>query len=146
MPSIRLLWLAALVAAFACVSACRGTPPEEQLHAQMMGVQAALESRDVGGVRAVLANDFVGPDGLDRTGALRLAQGIFLRYRDVGLTLGPLDINVRGEFATVRFTAAARGGTGGLLEQTAQVYDVETGWRQVDGDWRITSARWEPRL
>ena len=94
----------------------------------------------------MLADDFVGPEGLDRAGAARLAQGAFLRYRDVGLTFGPLDITLRDDFATVRFTAAARGGSGGLLDQSAQVYDVETGWRRIDDEWLLTSARWEPKL
>lgn len=147
MPPIGLrCFLLALAFAIAGLSACRGTPPEAQLRAQMQRVQDALEARDVGGLRAVLADDFVGPEGLDRAGAARLAQGAFLRYRDVGLTFGPLDITLRDDFATVRFTAAARGGAGGLLEQSAQVYDVETGWRRIDDEWLLTSARWEPKL
>ena len=60
-------------------------------------------------------------------------------YNGGGFTL-------RDDFATVRFTAAARGGSGGLLDQSAQVYDVETGWRRIDDEWLLTSARWEPKL
>ena len=130
------------VAAIAVAPGCSRTPTETQLRAEMAAAQAALEGRDVGALREVLADDFVGPDGLDRAGAGRLAQGVFLRYRDVGVTIGPLDITLRDEFATVRFTAAARGGAGGVLPQSAQVYDVETGWRFTDGEWRMTSARW----
>jgi hypothetical protein len=74
-----------------------------------------------------------------------MAQGIFLRYRDVGLTLGPLDVDVREQQATVRFTAALTGGAG-MLPDSGQVYDVDTGWRLVDGEWRLVNASWKPRL
>ena len=144
-PLRHALVLLALAAAVT-TAACSRTPSETLLREEITAVQAALEDRDVGALRAVLADDFVGPDGLDRGGSARLAQGMFLRYRDVGVAIGPLDITLRDQFATVRFTAAARGGAGDVLPQSAQVYDVETGWRFTGGAWRMTSARWTPRL
>jgi hypothetical protein len=48
--------------------------------------------------------------------------------------------------ATARFSAALSGGSGRLLPDAAQLYDVETGWREEDGEWRLTSARWTPKL
>ena len=134
------------IAALAVAAACSRKPPEMLLREQIATAQAAVKSRDAGALREVLADDFVGPDGLDRSGAGRMAQGIFLRYRDIGVVIGPLDITMRDEFATVRFTAAARGGSGSVLPQSAQVYDVETGWRLISGEWRMTSARWQPKL
>ena len=134
------------IAVLAVVAACSQTPPETRLRGEMATVEAALESRDAGALREVLADDFVGPDGLDRAGAVPLAQAMFLRYRNVDVVIGPLNITLQNEFPTVRFSAAPRGGSGGVLPQSAQVYEVETGWRIIDGDWRMTSARWEPRL
>jgi hypothetical protein len=131
---------------FAVVSACARTPPEARLRETVSGLQAAVEGRDVGALREVLAEDFVGPDGLDREGARRLAQGTFLRYRDVGVTIGPLDVDLHAQQATVRFTAALTAGGAGALPESGQVYDVETGWREVDGDWRLVNASWKPRL
>ena len=37
-------------------------------------------------------------------------------------------------------------GSGRLLPDAARLYSVETGWRLDDGEWRLTSATWEPRL
>jgi len=48
--------------------------------------------------------------------------------------------------ATVAFDAALTGGSGRLLPDAARLYSVETGWRLDDGEWRLTSATWEPRL
>ena len=127
------------------LAACARTPPEQQLRENVASLQSAIEKHDGPAVQDVLADDFIGPEGLDRDGARRLAQAMFLRYRDVGVTLGPLDIEMRPEHAIVRFTAALTGGAGALPE-SGQVYDVETSWRMEDGDWRLVNAAWKPRL
>jgi len=127
------------------LAACARTPPEEKLRATVAGLQAAIEQHDGSTLRDVMADDFIGPDGLDRDGARRMAQAMFLRYRDVGASLGPLDVELHEQHATVRFTAALTGGSG-MLPDSGQVYDVETGWRLEDGEWRLVNAGWKPRL
>lgn len=112
------------------------------------GLQAAVEKRDAAAVEESLAEDFIGPDGLDREGARRLAQVLFLRYRSTDATLGPLEIALQDQdrHATVRFTAALTAGAGGFLPESGQVYEVETGWRLEGDEWRLVSADWQPRL
>jgi ketosteroid isomerase-like protein len=135
-------WLVLLVVALA---ACAKTAPEEALRSTMAALQGAIERHDASAVRDALADDFIGPDGLDRAGAQRLAQAMFLRYRDVGVSVGPMDITLQAQHATVRFTAALSGAEGALPD-SGQVYDVETGWRLEDGEWRLVNARWTSRL
>ena len=106
--------------------------------------QAAVEQHDPDGIEDVLAADFIGPGGLDRPGTRRLAAVMFLRHRDIGTTLGPLDVDMQGSHASVRFTAVVTGGRGSALPDAARVYRVESGWRFEDGDWQLTSADWEP--
>ena len=112
----------------------------------MSGMQAAIESRDASAVHALLAEDFIGPEGLDREGARRLAQGMFLRYRGVGATIGTLEIDLQDQHAKVGFDAVVTGGSGGLLPESGQAYEVETGWRLEGGEWRMVNAQWRPRL
>lgn len=127
------------------LAGCARTPPEEKLRQAVANLETAIEAHEVSALYDTTAEDFIGPDGLDRDGARRLAQGAFLRYRDVGVTLGPLDVALQSEHATVRFSAALTGGAG-TLPDSGQVYDVETGWRLVDGEWRLVNASWKPRL
>lgn len=128
-------------------SACSRTPSEQALRLRIDAIQAAIEARDAGDVQALLAEDFIGNEGLDRRGARQLAAAVFLRRRDVAARFGPVDIDMRGPGdAIARFTVVATGGSGGLLPESGQVFDVETGWRDVDGEWRLLTARWKPRL
>lgn len=134
----------------ACLSAvfagCAKEDPEQALRASVTSLQAALEARDGAAIGDRLAEDFVGPEGLDRQGARRMAQLVFLRHQNISATLGPLDVSMKGDHATVRFTAVVTGGAGGLLPETGQLYNVQTGWRSQDGDWKLTSAEWTPQL
>ena len=53
----------------------------------------------------------------------------------------------RGENdAIARFSVLATGGSGGLLPESGQVYQVETGWRLIDGEWMLINASWTPNL
>ena len=125
------------------LAGCSHDAPEAQVRARVEVLQTAIDARDAGAVHALLADDFIGNDGLDKQGVRRLAAGLFLRYRDVGLRLGPVDVQLRGDAdATARFTVLATGGNGGLLPDSGQVYAVETGWRRIDGEWRLRSAQW----
>ena len=127
--------------------ACSRTSPEQAVRDRIEAMQEAIDARDAGAVGDLLADDFVGNDGLDKRGARQLAAAMFLRFRDVSAKLGPATVELRGSRdAVARFSALATGGSGGLWPESGQVYEVETGWRLVDGDWKLLSAEWKPKL
>jgi hypothetical protein len=138
--------------AFALVlglSHCAGTTPEQRLRQDLASLQAGIQARDAGAIKHLLADDFIGPGGMDRTAAARLAQLTFLQHRDIGASIGPLQVQFfpsaqAPDHASVRFTAVLTGGSGALLPDEAQVYQVRTGWRREGDAWLLTSATWTP--
>lgn len=147
-PGSRGNWRGVFRCAPVCVmlsialASCGHDAPEERLRAAVGQLQLAIEERSSGSIEDSLAEDFIGPEGLDRKGARRMALGVFLRHRDVGVTLGPLRVDMKQDHATVEFTAVLTGGSGGLLPQSGRIYDVRTGWRMEGDEWRLTSAQW----
>ncbi len=138
--------LAAAGIALMLAAGCSRPAPEEALRNAVAGVQASIEERDAGALRRYLAEDFIGPNGMDRDQARRTAALYMMQHQAVGLTMGPLDVELQEPHATVRFRAALTGGSGRLLPDRANFYQVETGWRMEGGDWKITSARWTPAM
>ena len=137
-----LIWMA-----LAALAACSRDTPEQAVRTQVEAMQAAIDARDAGDIDELLADDFIGNEGLDKRGARQLAAGMFLRYRDIGAKVGPVSIELRGESdAIARFGVLATGGSGGLLPDSGQIYQVETGWRLVDGEWKLLTASWTPNL
>ena len=139
---IRVLLTAWLVL---LLGACSGSDPEQQLRQQISALQEAIDRRDVGDVEALLAEDFVGNEGMDRRGARQLAAAVFLRHREVAARIGLVEVELRGQDdAVARFQVLATGGSGGLLPERGQAYQVETGWRLIDGEWKLRNASWKP--
>lgn len=141
--AVRAGWLLALLS---LLPACTGTAPEQALREAVAGIQSAIESRDASSLQSYLADDFVGPDGLDRNGARRLAAAYLMRHDRVGVIVGPLEVRLQQRHASVAFTATLTGGARQRLPDAAQVYAVQTGWRLQAGEWKLTSATWEPML
>ncbi len=129
------------------LGACSKDSPEQAVRQQVDALQAAIDARDAGDIEDLLAEDFVGNAGLDRRGARQLAAAMFLRHRQVAAKVGPVSVELCGEGdAIARFSVLATGGSGGLLPEQGQVYQFETGWRLVDGEWRLLSANWTPDI
>ena len=140
---------AALPAAFllACallLPACKRTPPEQALRETIAKMQVAGEKGDTDALFEPIAEDFSGSEGMDRTAFRRFVTFMRMRQKEVGTTLGPIDVKLFGDRATANFTLGVTGGEG-LLPQ-GQVYDVETGWRLEGSDWKLISARWKEKL
>ena len=93
-----------------------------------------------------VAEDFSGNAGTDRAALHNLLRMQFLGNAKVGITTGPLQVEMQGERAKVGFTAVLTGGSGRFLPDAAQSYAITTGWRMEKGEWRLYYAQWEPTL
>ena len=144
MPWMLRACLFFLLATMAC--ACSRESPEAKLRQALASIGESLESHDASTLEEWLAEDFIGPGGMDRAGARRTAAVMFIRHRDIGVNIGPARVELDEGHATARFEALLTGGSGRLLPDSAQVYEVESGWRLEDGEWRLTSVTWSEKL
>ena len=125
---------------------CDSTPPEQKLKATIAKMETDGEAHKVSAVMDVVAEDFAGPEGMDRKGLARFLTFASMQNATVGVTIGPIEVDVVGERATAKFTLGATGGAGRFLPDRAQVYDVTTGWRMEGGEWKLVSAVWKDQL
>ena len=134
-------WLLLLMFA-AALASCQRSPPEQRLREAVQSLQEILQRGDAASMDDWLAEDFIGPGGLDRDSARRLAQVMHLRHRNIGVALGPMQVQLHPGHATVEFTAVLTGGSGGFLPDSGRLFNVTTGWRMDANQWQLTSAQW----
>ncbi len=142
---LRAVFTLLLCLPLAGLPGCSAPAPEAALRDTIAGMQAAVEARDASALAESISEEFVGPEGMDRDQFRRFAAVTWLREKQIGVSLGPLEVALMGQGARVEFTAATTGGAG-WLPDSAQVYRVKTGWRLEDGEWRLLTATWEPTL
>ena len=134
-----------LAAVMLLAAGCSRSPPEQRLRTQLSTMQAALEERRAGDFMDGVAADFAGNDGMDRAALQQVVRAQVLANARIGLTLGPAEVALVDDRATVRFSAVASGGGGRIVPERAQAWDVTSGWRDEGGDWRLYYAEWQPR-
>ena len=135
------LAVAFTLASILMLSGCKAPADEAALRARIDAMQSAVEARDAEALLDPVDEAFGGPQGMDRDGLRRYAALMFLRQRRVGVVLGPVEVEVRGDRAAARFDALVTGAEG-LLPGSAEARHVDTVWRLEDGEWVLVSADW----
>jgi hypothetical protein len=138
--------LAPLLMACALLSGCESPPAEQRLRETIDAMERAVVERRPGDFMESVAADFAGNGNIDRAAVHNLLRAQLLRNAEIGVTRGPLEVELQGNRARVRFKLVATGGSGGLIPERAQGYDFTTGWREEDGEWRLFLAEWKPAL
>ena len=125
------------------VSGCRHTPDEQQVREAIAAVAQAAEAGAASDVSAPLSDDFDGNAGeLDRRGLTSMVSLLALRGEHIGVTMGPVSTEHRGERIVATFTVTLTSG-GKLLPDQLGLYEVESAWRDEDGKWRCYTASWK---
>src|SRR5688572_27448407 len=86
-----------VVALAALMAGCDSTPPEEKLRATIAKMEADGEAHKVSDVMDIVADDFGGPGGMDRKGLQRFLTLVSLQNTNLGVTIGPIEVEVMGE-------------------------------------------------
>ncbi|MEP7187261.1 MAG: hypothetical protein ABI767_15625 [Rhodanobacter sp.] len=138
----QIILMAGFALSVVTLSACHHAPDESRVREAIASVAHAAEAGDAGDVVAPLVDDFDGNDGeLDRGKIRNLVRLLALRDDHIGVILGPVSIEHRGERIVARFTVTLSSG-GKLLPDQLGVYKVEAAWKEQGGTWRCYTASW----
>lgn len=127
------------------ISACGPeSPAEEQIAAAISNMQLAAEERRSGDLLDYIAKDFVTENGnMGKRVFGQRIRAMVLANRDIGVSMLSQDIQVSGNHATVKNRILLTGGRGGWIPEKGRVLDVTSGWRIIDGEWRVIQASWK---
>lgn len=131
----------------AVLAACSRTSDEQRIRETIAIMQQELEARNPRAFMAHIAEDFIGNDAtVDRDALHNILRAEVLRNESLGVTLGPIDVALQDDRATVHVAATFTGGSGGMLPERGAVYEITSGWRRNGREWVCFSARWEQKL
>lgn len=117
---------------------------ETQLRETMQQMRSAVDERDARAFMRHVAEDFsAGEHGLDRDGLGRFLRMQMLANQQIRHIVGPLDIQLDGDRATIRFPLTLTGGTQRILPERGGQYRLTTGWRRDGKQWQCYHAQWE---
>ena len=138
LPAVLALWL------LAGLTAC-STPDsaEQRLRDTIDAMEAAAEAGDRSAFMDYVADDFGGQD----TRMDREALGTMMRYQlfkhsRVTATITSMDIVMFDRRATVTMKVLLTGGPRAWMPETGEYLEVESGWRDDDGQWQLIQAQW----
>ncbi len=136
-----------LMLSMLALAACSRTPDDQRIRAHIQAMQQAAEQRNPRQFLEHVASDFSGNQGsVDREGLHDLLRAIVLRNDKIGVTLGPIDVDIQGNRATASLIVTLTGGQGGLLPEHGAIYSIKSGWRRDGKDWICFAATWDEKL
>jgi len=141
-------WLLPVLLITAVVAGCSRSTDEQRIRTAISAMQQAMESRNPRAFMAHVSDDFIGNEaGFDREALANLLRAEVFRNDEVGVTLGPIEIEMQGDRATAKLIATFTGGSpGGMLPERGSVYTITSGWKRRGGEWVCFSGRWEQKL
>jgi hypothetical protein len=142
----RLLALPVMIVLLVSLAACgEQLTVEQQIIATIREMETRIEAGERRPFMAHVGEDFSGQNGSMNREQLRALMIMQLnRYQRLQGQLFPIQVIDLGEGeASAHFRALVTGGPNWIPEN-GQLFDFETYWRLVDGDWLLQAANWEP--
>jgi hypothetical protein len=131
-----------LLLGFVVIAGCRRLPDDVQVQQTIDAIAKATEAGSANEATASLSEDFDGNNGeLDRRSLSNLIRLASIGGAHVGVTMGPLKIEHRGERIVASFTVTLTSGGKWMPDQMG-VYRVESAWRKQGRTWFCYTASW----
>ena len=117
------------------LSACSRAPDEQRLRDTVAAMETAIEAGEPGDFIDHVAEDFSGQGGsMDQRQLRAMLVAQTLRHQNISVLLGPLDVKLYGERATVKLRVVATGGQWlpESLDEVRSVFSLHSPDQEVD--------------
>jgi hypothetical protein len=124
---------------------CIFTTEEDRIRAVLEKCRGIIESGSRYqslNIKEHLTKDFTCSMGVDREGVPGLLNVAWGRGGKPILVITGLKIEISGETAIAEFQLGVNFPKEGILKGD-HVYQMKTGFRKIEGEWKISSAEWE---
>jgi hypothetical protein len=127
---------------------CSKETEEDKVKKVITSVQQAAEEKKITAVLEHISKTYRDPQDNDYNGIKGLLAFYFFRHQKVKVYMPNIDIVVTGPTAKAIFQAILTGrgsgeAAGGILPEALGAYNFDVLLKKEDGQWKVTSAKWE---
>lgn len=140
-------YLLAACAFMIALHGCHRETDADKIRKVITSVQKAAEEKDGRKILSLVSKTYRDSRGNDLDSIRGLLLGYFFRHQKVHVYIPDIDISVEDSSAKALFQAVLTGGerTGSvsdILPEALGVYNFDVSFRKEEGEWKVTSARW----
>lgn len=137
--------LRALILAAVALSGCAAENPDAELRELIAAMEEAVEARDTGFFRGVIADSYRDTRGNDRQRLIDAIRGFFLTNPRIEAVVRVSEVRLDGAASAevvVQVALLRESGGASLLGFEGDLSTVELEFLR-DGDWKLIGAEWE---
>jgi hypothetical protein len=141
----RILKIIFFVAAI-LASGCHTQTEQDKIQKTVTNIQKAAEEKDAQKILKSLSKTYNDPQGFSYDTVKGLLAGYFFRHQKIHVYIINLDVSAEGAAGKAAFQAILSGSkTGSVADGVPEalgMYSFDVSLKKEDGDWKVTSARW----
>ncbi len=141
---LKIILFAAVILAFGCHTQTE----QDKIRKTITDIQEAAGEKDVKKILNNLSRTYHDSEGFDYDTIKGLLVGYFFRHKKIHVYITNLDASVedttgRAVFLAILSGASKPGTAADILPESLSMYSFDVSLKKENGDWKVTSARWE---
>lgn len=129
---------------------CSRSSEEDRVKKVISEIEEAAENKKIGAILENISRSYRDPQGHDYNGIKALLLMYFYRHERIsvyitGLELKLSDVSARAVFDAVLSGAKDIQMPADIIPEAMGIYGFEVLFAKEDGEWKVTSAKWERR-
>jgi len=142
---IALRLVLAILASVVFLSACSSSEDELALRSNISAMQDAITSRQPDMLMQHIDPNYKSPLHRDINALNNFVKDHLSYNRVIYLYLADIEIDLDNDRAKIIFNSGIAGGPDQIPER-GKLFKVGTHWLKIDGQWKVTQAKWRPVL
>lgn len=127
------------------LTGCSDSADEKSISSNIQSMREAIQNHDKNNFMKHVAPRYRGQSHGNRPVLERFVIQQLKNNKNIYIYMADISIEISNGIANVIFYAGTAGGPDQVPER-GQLFKVKTIWREYNGHWQLTNARWRPAL
>lgn len=126
-------------------SGCSDSASENAIRNNIQSMREAIQAHDKNEFMKFISPRYRGQDHGNRPVLERFVIEQLRDNKNIYIYMADISVEIKDGIASATFYAGTAGGPDQVPER-GQLYKVVTNWKQYEGHWQVSHAKWRPAL